>query len=127
MEFGIRYSSPALIVSLGYVRITWQAQTSSRLSFEGASRRWSIIEVLTLLVDALYATSSSRRVSIWAIFAIRLLVVIATIIELCELDPYHFDGDQTWFNEALTIWRQVMVSLSVITACIPLVKPFLDV
>ena len=69
----------------------------------------------------------SERFKICLIFATRILTIAATIVQLCVLGQYLFSNDQTWLSTVPTIWSQVMVNLSVITACIPLVKPFLDV
>lgn len=51
-------------------------------------------------------------------------VAIATILNLATLTPY-FDSyppDQTWYAVDPTIWSQVMLNLSIITACLPSLK-----
>ena len=68
----------------------------------------------------------SERVNIWAIFATRIVVIITTAVWLGELGAYLYSSDPTWYNDIPTIWMQVTVNLAIITACIPLMKPFLD-
>lgn len=51
-------------------------------------------------------------------------VRIATILNLATLTQY-FDSylpDQTWYAVSPTIWSQVMLNLSIITACLPSLK-----
>ena len=90
-----------------------------------------ITDVAIILMPALIVFNLQirrrERASIWIIFATRLAVVAAAIVQLCVLGSYLSSTDLPWLNTIPTIWGQVMVNLSVITACIPLVKPFLDV
>ncbi|KAA6415435.1 MAG: hypothetical protein FRX48_00150 [Lasallia pustulata] len=68
--------------------------------------------------------TSEQRWAIIAMFSIRVLVCIATIIEIVTFQDYLQSSDRTWHGVDLNIWAQVSMNLSIITACIPLMKPF---
>ena len=54
-------------------------------------------------------------------------VPIATILSLTTSKPYFYSSppDRPWYGVAPTIWSQIMLNLSLVTACIPNLKRFL--
>ncbi|KAI2643650.1 hypothetical protein GGS21DRAFT_28236 [Xylaria nigripes] len=69
-----------------------------------------------------------RKTVVLAVFSARLLVVVAAIIQLVA---FHRAEDQTsggvtyslWFP---TLFNQVLAAVSVVTACLPYLKPFME-
>ncbi|KAF2452900.1 hypothetical protein BDY21DRAFT_357848 [Lineolata rhizophorae] len=68
----------------------------------------------------------SARLEIIAYFAVRIVVPVFTIIYLVSLSSRFPSEDPTWDAVIPTIWHQVMLNLSIITACIPSLKRVLD-
>jgi hypothetical protein len=54
-------------------------------------------------------------------------VPLVTILSLTTLKPsfYSSPPDKPWYEVTPTIWSQIMLNLSLITACIPSLKRFL--
>jgi hypothetical protein len=54
-------------------------------------------------------------------------VPVVTILSLTTLKPsfHSWPSDIPWYGVAPTIWSQIMLNLSLITACIPSLKRFL--
>ncbi|KIW99849.1 uncharacterized protein Z518_10777 [Rhinocladiella mackenziei CBS 650.93] len=63
----------------------------------------------------------SKKIIITSLFAGRVLVPGTAIAQLACLDAYldAIGGDQTWQNSIPAILNQIIVNLSIITACVP--------
>ncbi|KAF2236783.1 hypothetical protein EV356DRAFT_530687 [Viridothelium virens] len=85
--------------------------------------------VLVALPPVIVATiqlETSVKVTVVAIFGTRIIVPVFTIVELSLLPQYLGRGDPTWYSVTLTIWAQAACNMSLLTACLPSVKPFLN-
>ncbi|KAK9645791.1 hypothetical protein V6Z96_007111 [Aspergillus fumigatus] len=60
-----------------------------------------------------------KRLRIMAMFATRLVVCVATGIQMHYVNIANSSPDRTWANINATIWAQVMMNLSIITTAIP--------
>jgi hypothetical protein len=67
-----------------------------------------------------------ERWTVFAVFASRLVVVICTAVRLSTLPKYFGTSDQSWAAVSPQTWIQVIQCLSIITTCIPCLKPFLE-
>lgn len=89
-----------------------------------------LTDVMTLMLPVIILwnvqITRKRKVAVFIIFAVRILVCIATLGQIITLKGYLHSTDRTWLDVNLSIWTQVMLGLSIITACIPLMKPFLE-
>jgi hypothetical protein len=72
-------------------------------------------------------TTIKRKVIVMALFGTRIIVPIVTIPSLTNA-RYLFDDytDATWGAVPSTIWFQISLGLSVLTACIPSLKGIID-
>src|SRR5947209_20540729 len=54
-------------------------------------------------------------------------VPVATILSLTTSKPYFYSSppDRPWYGVTPTIWSQIMLNLSLVTACVPSLKRFL--
>ncbi|KAI4101082.1 MAG: hypothetical protein LQ339_005205 [Xanthoria mediterranea] len=68
----------------------------------------------------------SRKVTVYIVFLPRIVVCIMTALQLSSLREYLQNDDKTWLIVDATIWGQVSMNLSIITACAPMIKPLFD-
>ncbi|GAD96875.1 conserved hypothetical protein [Paecilomyces variotii No. 5] len=66
-----------------------------------------------------------QRWTVIGVFCSRLSVCISMAFMLSTLRPYLEPGDQTWDEVSPQIWIQTTQALSLTTACIPCLRPFL--
>ncbi|KAF7505073.1 hypothetical protein GJ744_001292 [Endocarpon pusillum] len=71
--------------------------------------------------------SRAKRWLIISLFAFRITVPISTVFVLVSLSPYFgsYPIDKTWNSVFPTIANQIMMNLSITTACLPSLKRFL--
>lgn len=69
--------------------------------------------------------SRRQRFTVIGVFSIRLVVCICSGLFLVSLPAFIRSSDRTWEAVTPQIWRQVVQCLSIITACIPALRPFL--
>ncbi|KAI0019843.1 hypothetical protein F4780DRAFT_409168 [Xylariomycetidae sp. FL0641] len=69
---------------------------------------------------------AEQRFTVLGLFWTRLTVCITVGIGLGSIRPHGPSGDPTWNNVFPSLWGQIAVHLSIITACIPSIKPFLN-
>ena len=68
-----------------------------------------------------------KRLTVIAVFAVRLVVPLCAAIRMSTLPPYVDEtADRSWEAVTPQTWTQVVMCLSIITACIPCLKPFLE-
>ncbi|MCJ1355582.1 MAG: hypothetical protein MMC33_005574 [Icmadophila ericetorum] len=67
-----------------------------------------------------------KKASVMAAFAGRLLIVPLTILRLIYITSTSKSADHTWDEFDAVATTQIIVNLSVVVACIPFLKPFLD-
>ncbi|KAJ5817783.1 hypothetical protein N7447_007791 [Penicillium robsamsonii] len=79
-----------------------------------------------LLVIVRIQTDFSRKASLSSVFLIRVIVIIAIICQLAYASQHLSSTDSTFDRWAVTISTQVTQTLSIVTACSPQFKPFLD-
>ncbi|KAF2838115.1 hypothetical protein M501DRAFT_1017143 [Patellaria atrata CBS 101060] len=73
-------------------------------------------------------TDRKTKVGIITHFAIRIFIPVFTILYIISLNPL-FDADpsaRTWRMKTPTIWNQVIMNLSILTATLPSLKHVLD-
>ncbi|KAF2718477.1 hypothetical protein K431DRAFT_230852 [Polychaeton citri CBS 116435] len=70
--------------------------------------------------------SSSRKWTVVALFGLRIATPPFTVCALITYHTYYYSSpqDRTWHAVTPTIWNQVMLNTSIITACIPSIKRF---
>ncbi|SLM40532.1 hypothetical protein LPUS_11350 [Lasallia pustulata] len=68
----------------------------------------------------------SKKITILVAFIFRVLVILATILRLVCLHTAYLSSDFTFFSVNSAITTQCVLSLTIFTACIPCLKPFLD-
>ncbi|KAJ5356283.1 hypothetical protein N7517_010892 [Penicillium concentricum] len=78
-----------------------------------------------LLVIVRIQTDFSRKASLSSVFLIRVIVIIAIICQLAYASQKN-STDSTFDGWAVAISTQVAQTLSIVTACSPQFKPFLD-
>ncbi|KAJ5952228.1 uncharacterized protein N7479_010641 [Penicillium vulpinum] len=79
-----------------------------------------------LLVIVRIQTDLSRKASLASVFLIRVIVIIAIICQLAYASQSRSSTDSTFDAWAVPISTQVTQTLSIVTACSPQFKPFLD-
>ncbi|MCJ1464414.1 hypothetical protein MMC07_003027 [Pseudocyphellaria aurata] len=84
----------------------------------------AIIVLAVGMMWKVHVNARSRLIVIIT-FSMRSLVCGATVAQLVTLRPYFKSTDQTWRNVNFSICSEIMMHLSIITACIPLLKRFL--
>lgn len=112
----------------------WDLTANGCLNQEALYLTYGNINILTDIVIILLPVAilwdvqikSSQKRAICSVFVIRIVVCIASALELASLDEYFHNADKPWSNVDPTIWGQVSVNLSIITACIPLMKPLFN-
>lgn len=82
--------------------------------------------VLPALVVWNVQIPARKRCTVIAVFATRLVVAICAAIRLSTLPRYFGTSDKSWEAVSPQTWIQVIQCLSIITACIPCLKPFLE-
>ncbi|CAI6342060.1 unnamed protein product [Periconia digitata] len=93
--------------------------------------------VINILTDAFIALlpifivwkvqiPKQKRILVMGLFWVRILVCIAAGIRLGTLEPYLSKNDVSWYYLWPTMWNQITIHLSIITACVPSIKPFFD-
>ncbi|KAJ5492314.1 hypothetical protein PEX2_087510 [Penicillium expansum] len=78
-----------------------------------------------LLVIVRIQTDFSRKAGLSSVFLVRIIVIIAIIFQLVYATETS-EGDYTYDAWTLTISTQVAQCVSIVTACSPQFKPFLD-
>ncbi|KAJ5159955.1 uncharacterized protein N7482_006959 [Penicillium canariense] len=84
------------------------------------------IIVQALLVIIRVQANIHKKVVLASVFLFRVVVTIAIICQLAYAEEAKGSGDPTWDTWTVTISTQMTQSLSIITACSPQFKPFLD-
>ncbi|KAJ5200041.1 hypothetical protein N7491_009158 [Penicillium cf. griseofulvum] len=79
-----------------------------------------------LLVIVRIQTDFSRKASLSSVFLIRVIVIIAIICQLAYASQISSSSDSTFDGWAVAVSTQVAQTLSIVTACSPQFKPFLD-
>ncbi|KAI1335307.1 hypothetical protein F5Y15DRAFT_419973 [Xylariaceae sp. FL0016] len=69
---------------------------------------------------------NEQRFTVLSLFWTRIAVCVAVGIELGTMEPYFHSEDPTWDYLNPSLWNQITTHLSIITACIPSIKPFLN-
>ncbi|KAK5133798.1 hypothetical protein LTR08_007227 [Meristemomyces frigidus] len=71
-------------------------------------------------------TNRQRKWMVIALFGLRISIPPFTICALVTYRAYYYSQpqDRTWHAVAPVIWTQVMLSMSIITSCIPSIKRF---
>ncbi|ETN44499.1 uncharacterized protein HMPREF1541_10169 [Cyphellophora europaea CBS 101466] len=68
-----------------------------------------------------------KRITVIAVFASRLVVPLCVALRMSSFPPYVAPtADRSWEVVTPQTWAQVIQCLSIITACIPCLKPFLE-
>ncbi|KAJ6184522.1 hypothetical protein N7519_005823 [Penicillium mononematosum] len=78
-----------------------------------------------LLVIVRIQTDFSRKASLFSVFLVRIIVIIAIIFQLAYASQTS-SGDFTFDAWSVAIATQVAQAMSIVTACSPQFKPFLD-
>ncbi|KAF7561280.1 hypothetical protein G7046_g2890 [Stylonectria norvegica] len=72
-------------------------------------------------------TTIRRKMVVMALFGTRIIVPIVTIPSLSNAQYlFHEYSDATWLSVPSTIWFQISLGLSILTACIPSLKGIID-
>ncbi|KAJ5177922.1 uncharacterized protein N7500_000621 [Penicillium coprophilum] len=79
-----------------------------------------------LLVIVRIQTDFSRKASLSSVFLIRVIVIIAIVCQLAYASQSFSSADITFDGWAVAVSNQVAQTLSIVTACSPQFKPFLD-
>ncbi|MCJ1376853.1 hypothetical protein MMC20_008098 [Loxospora ochrophaea] len=98
---------------------------------------WDVIEVFDMLVDLvvtilpIYLLSDvklpwSKKLFIMSAFAGRALMLPVTILRLVYISSAYHSLDRTYADFNTVITTVVDVNISIILACIPFLKPFVD-
>lgn len=69
--------------------------------------------------------SRAQRFTVIGVFGSRLAVCTCSAILLASIPAFIKSSDRSWEAVTPQIWRQVIQCLSIITACIPCLRPFL--
>jgi len=64
-------------------------------------------------------TSKEKKLFVGGLFAVRVVVPIMTVVKLYYLQDFFEAHDRTWEMVNQQVWTQVIMNLSIITACIP--------
>ncbi|OQE32642.1 hypothetical protein PENFLA_c001G08127 [Penicillium flavigenum] len=78
-----------------------------------------------LLVIVRIQTDFSRKASLFSVFLVRVIVIIAIIFQLAYANQTS-SGDFTFDAWSIAVATQVAQAMSIVTACSPQFKPFLD-
>jgi len=84
---------------------------------------------VALVVVPIYMVSllsNIARLPVIALFSIRIVVPVFSVLSLVWLPSPFSTSDLTWDIVTFTIWLQVVLNLSIITACIPSLRPLLN-
>ncbi|KAI2472244.1 hypothetical protein F4781DRAFT_9034 [Annulohypoxylon bovei var. microspora] len=92
-----------------------------------------IINILTdcvLMIFPVFAVwtvqiKTKQKLTVMGLFCTRLIVCVFIGIQLGSMESYLSGDDPTWYYLDPSIWNQIATHLSVITACVPSIKPFL--
>lgn len=113
----------------------WDYTQQCPISTSGLYYAFGATDILTdLLVTLLPAyviwsvqIPLRKRITVIAVFASRLLVPLLAALRLASL-PHYLDREDNRSWEAVTpqTWLQIVQCVSIITACIPCLKPFLE-
>ncbi|KAK8123972.1 hypothetical protein PG999_003890 [Apiospora kogelbergensis] len=98
---------------------------------------WTYVTTLNIVTEVGYVTihvftfrklqvSRRRKVSIQAIFAARLLVIIPAVIQLHVFRGSYPSSNLTYDLWLPTVCNQIVACVSVVTACVPHLKPFME-
>lgn len=69
--------------------------------------------------------SHRQRFTVIGVFSCRLAVCICSALLLASIPEFLRSSDRSWEAVTPQTWRQVVQCLSIITACIPCLRPFL--
>ena len=86
-----------------------------------------IIVTIPILLVIRLQTALSKKTVIVAAFMFRLALVAASIVRIPYVISYSPSTDFTFRTVNTEILNQVVLSVSIISACVPCLKPFLDV
>jgi hypothetical protein len=94
---------------------------------------FGVIDILTdLIIVATPAIivwnvriSRGQRCTVIGVFASRLAVCICSALFLASLPAFVHSSDRSWDAVTPQTWKQVIQCLSIITACVPCMRPFL--
>lgn len=90
-----------------------------------------IAEILIMVVPVFFVRhlkmSFSRKAMVVVAFLFRLLVVLFTILRLLVIaDVEKRTTDHTFYANQVSIYTQLVITLSVLVACIPFLRAFMD-
>lgn len=86
-----------------------------------------VIVIVPVMMMVPVQVAMSKKATIVAAFSFRILVIAATIARLFYINPAtNTSRDATFDAVNYNILTQVVLSISILTACIPCLKPFLD-
>ncbi|OAG37286.1 hypothetical protein AYO21_08471 [Fonsecaea monophora] len=71
-------------------------------------------------------TNTTRKWQVVTLFASRIIVPIFIIVQLVEYRKLYESDDRSWNMVGPAIWSQLVMNLSILTACIPSLKTVLD-
>ncbi|PGG95481.1 hypothetical protein AJ79_10033 [Helicocarpus griseus UAMH5409] len=68
-----------------------------------------------------------KRLVVSGLFACRIITPAFAIASLVSMENYYRSSppDRPWYAVTPAIWTQIMINTSVVTACIPSLKPIL--
>ncbi|KAI2610542.1 hypothetical protein GGR54DRAFT_643375 [Hypoxylon sp. NC1633] len=84
-----------------------------------------VLMMLPLLVIWTVQIPMTQKLTVLGLFWTRITVCVFVGIQLGSLNSYSSEDDPTWEYLEPSAWNQMATHLSVITACIPSIKPFL--
>ncbi|KAJ5127910.1 hypothetical protein N7448_008689 [Penicillium atrosanguineum] len=85
-----------------------------------------IICILPIFIIKPVQVSFRKKMTVVVAFAFRIFVIIATIIRLAFMQKSPSSADMTTYAFQTTVITQCVLCVSLMTACIPCLKPFLD-
>ena len=86
-----------------------------------------VVTILPVLMMIPVQVATSKKAVIVIAFVFRVLVIVGTITRLCYMQPATTNAPNiTWLAINYNIATATLLSASIMTACIPCLKPFLD-
>ncbi|KAI1438340.1 hypothetical protein GGR50DRAFT_489408 [Xylaria sp. CBS 124048] len=98
---------------------------------------WTYVTTINVVTEfsiiALYISifaplqmSSLKKTAVLAVFSTRFLVAVAAILQLITFHLEDMASDMTYSLWLPTLSNQITAAVSIVTACIPYLKPFMD-
>ncbi|KAL9118548.1 MAG: hypothetical protein Q9187_004904 [Circinaria calcarea] len=98
---------------------------------------WNFVQAFNMLIDVALVllplfivwrvqVGAGKKVVVFACFAIRIVVIAAVAAQLAFFNRATSSNDPTFTIWPMVICAQLVQSLSIVTACIPYLKPFLQ-